>query len=189
MICCNNGKKAGLVRRQQMRPYTGTSKTRRLAAILTGSVAVLSLTSCAIDQGRMASLGPPPYLALNSGPQPSAVAQQNGYFTAEHGCVVFRPAWSERAMTPVFPAGRTVLATDGAQWLGMFLNDVPVAMGKAYRLTGTAASQGDVALTSPAPAGCPSTYFVVGSLNNVLAESQMSRFCSGVILCTSYDLD
>jgi hypothetical protein len=71
----------------------------------------------------------------------------------------------------------------------MFLNDVPVAMGKAYRLTGTAASQGDVALTSPAPAGCPSTYFVVRALATAVADGNVYRHCAGVIICRSFGMN
>ena len=173
-----------------MRPVTGTSKMRRLSAILSGSIAVLSLTACAADQTRMGMLSPPPYLALNSGAMPRAVAEKSGYFSEEHGCLVFRPAQSSQAMVPVFRAGTTALATDGSTWLGLFVHDEPVAMGKAYRVTGAdAAAAAPLSLTTAAPAGCPSQYFVVSSVGQTLADADAQRFCSGVILCTSYDVD
>jgi len=171
-----------------MRPLTGTSKIRRLSAILTGSIAVLSLSACAMDQARMATLGPPPYLALNTGEAPGALSHQSGYFSQENGCVVFRPAESARTLTPVFPAGATALATDGTEWLGLYVNDSPIALGKVYRLNG-ADNSGAVALSAPIPANCPHDYFVVNSLGTAIADGNVYRHCAGVIICRSFGMN
>lgn len=174
-----------------MRPLTGTSKLRRTAAILCGSIASLSLSACAVDQGRMAaSLGPAPYLALNTGSEPAASARQTGYFSQEHGCIVFRPAETMRAMTPVFPAGATALATDGTEWLGLYVNDSPVAMNKVYRLSGANVANGSgIALAMPVPANCPQETFVVRTLGTTIADGNVYRHCAGVIICRAMGLD
>ena len=172
-----------------MRPVTGTSKMRRLSAILTGSVAVLSLSACAMDQARMATLRPPPYLALNTAGEPGALAHATGYFSEEAGCIVFRPAESARVYTPVVPAGVTALATDGADWLGLYVNDSPLALGKVYRLSGADASTGgSIRLTAATPANCPHDYFVVNSLGSVIADGNVYRHCAGVIICRSFGM-
>lgn len=173
-----------------MRPITGTSKMRRLSAILTGSIAVLSLTACATDQARMATLRAPPYLALNTGGEPSARMHQTGYLSEENGCIVFRPAESARVLTPVFPAGATALATDGTDWLGLYVNDAPVLLGKVYQVNGaeTLNAASNVALAMPTPAGCPHDYLVVQSLGTAIADGNLYRHCAGVIICRSFSL-
>lgn len=173
-----------------MRPFTGTSKVRRKAAILCGSIAALSLTSCAIDQGRMAALGPPPYLALNTSGEPSGTVRQTGFFSAENGCIVFRPAEGARVLTPVFPAGETALATDGMEWLGLYVNDSPVPLGKVYRVTGAdETTRASVTLTKPAPSNCPQSYFVVRTVGTAVADGNVYRHCAGVIICRSFGMN
>lgn len=173
-----------------MRPVTGTSKMRRLSAILTGSIAVLSLTACATDQARMATLRAPPYLALNMGSEPSAMMHETGYLSEENGCIVFRPAESARVLTPVFPASGTALATDGTQWLGLYVNDSPVVLDKAYQFNGAEAANGAnrVALATPIPASCPQDYLVVHSLGTAIADGNLYRHCAGVTICRSFSL-
>jgi hypothetical protein len=171
-----------------MRPITGNPKLHRTRAImLCGAVASLALTSCA-QQQQMAALRPPPYFALGSGAQLASNAHRIGYFAEEHGCVVFRPADSSPAMTPVFPKDETALVTDGANWLGFYVKGTPVAMGQMYRLRGDPGSVDEnVALARPIPVGCPSSYFVVGSAQKALAD--VSLFCDAVIICRSYGID
>ncbi|MES2119526.1 MAG: hypothetical protein V4513_02995 [Pseudomonadota bacterium] len=170
-----------------MRPLTGTSKLRRTAAILCGSIASLSLSACAVDQGRMAAtLGSPPYLALNTGAEPSSLVRQSGYFSQQNGCLVFTPADSERAYTPVFPAGATALATDGIEWLGLYVSDSPVALNKIYRVSG--ASNAPVALAAPVPANCPQETFVVRTLGTAIADGNVYRHCAGVMICRSFGM-
>lgn len=173
-----------------MRPLTGTSKLRRAATILCGSIAALSLSSCAVEQSRLSALGSPPYLALNTGSEPAALARETGYFSQERGCIVFRPAESMRAMTPVFPAGATALATDGTEWLGLYVNDSPVALKKVYRLSGSNLTNSrGIALAAPVPANCPQETFVVRTLGTTIADGNVYRHCAGVIICRAMGLD
>jgi hypothetical protein len=138
----------------------------------------------------MATLRPPPYLALNTGGEPAGVAHSTGYLSEENGCIVFRPAESARVMTPVFPAGATALATDGSEWLGLYIKDDPVALGKVYRLVGDDASNGGtVTLASPTPVNCPHSYFVVRALATAVADGNVYRHCAGVIICRSFGMN
>jgi hypothetical protein len=172
-----------------MLSYTGTSKMRRFPAILCASVAVLSMTACAVDQTRMAALSAPPYLALTT-EAAAGMARQSGYFTQNNGCVVFRPTSGAADLTPVFQSGQTMLATDGTEWLGLYLQDTPVAMDKVYRIKGAALAYGaQPRLATPVPGGCPSRYFVVGSVGSALADDNVNRFCAGVTLCRSYSFN
>lgn len=133
-----------------------------------------------------ATLGPPPYLALNTGAEPSAMVRQSGYISQENGCVVFTPAESAHVYTPVFPAGATALATDGTEWLGLYVNDTPVALNKVYRLSGAPGAR--VSLAVPVPANCPQETFVVRTLGTAIADGNVYRHCAGVMICRSFGL-
>lgn len=172
-----------------MRSYTGTSKIRRFPAILCASVAILSMTACAAEQTRLAALSAPPYLALTTDAADGMV-RQSGYFTQNNGCLVFRPTSGTGDLTPVFQSGQTMLATDGSEWLGLYLQDVPVAMDKVYRIKGARVAYGaQPRLATPVPVGCPSHYFVVGSVGSAVADDNANRFCAGVMLCRSYSFN
>lgn len=169
-----------------MRPYTGTSKLRRTAAVLCGSIAALSVTACAVDAGRMASLRPPPYLALNSGPAPGSLSRETGYLTEERGCLVFRSIDGRRAITPVFPAATTSLVTDGEDWLGLYVGEAPIGMGKSYQLRGAAvASPASMELKRPMNLNCPGSYFLVRSFATSMADADLWP-CRGTIYCMSF---
>jgi hypothetical protein len=173
-----------------MRSQAGTSKTRRTARILCGSLAAFALTACTGTQSVTSLLTPPPYLALNDGAANLPLSSRVGYFTEEAGCIVFRTEQSSRAMTPVFPAGSTVLATDGTKWLGMYMNEAPVALEKIYRVRASTETGGaGLALNAKTPSDCPTTYVYVGDVGQSFANGDSHRLCSGVILCTSYRLD
>lgn len=173
-----------------MLSQTGNPKLHRIRALAFGSaIASLALSSCAADQTlSMASLGPAPYFALTSSGDVAANSRRSGSFAQENGCVVFKPAGSAPMMTPVFPKGETALVTDGTEWLGLFVHGSPVSMGgEVYRLSGTQTS-GGVALATPAPAGCPKSYFVVRNIGQALADANANRYCAGVTICRSFSL-
>jgi len=174
-----------------MRSEAGNPKRRKINLLLCTAVASLALTSCAAEQERVALLRAPPYFALNSGAQPDALARQSGYFDERNGCVVFQPADGSPMVTPVFPKGETQLVTDGIEWLGLYVKGTPVAMQKVYRLSGatTVRGGGDIALATPVPGGCPSSYFVVGNVGNAIADGNASRFCAGVTICRAFGMD
>jgi len=174
-----------------MRSQTGNSKMHRIRTIvLCSAIASLGLTSCAAEQNRLTGLSPAPYFALSSGAQPAALARRSGTFAAVNGCVVFKPADSSAMLTPVFRKGQTALVTDGTEWLGLYVNGAPVVLGDVYRLSGASESHRDkLTLESPAPAGCPTGYFVVRSVGKAVADANVSRFCAGVTICRSFALD
>jgi hypothetical protein len=158
--------------------------------VVLGLGASLLLTSCTAEQARLASLRPAPYIAINAGSEPSAKISRSGSFAEENGCVIFRPADNSPAVTPVFPKGETALATDGSEWLGLFVKGSPVGLGQIYRLSGAPESRGGgVSLATSPPSGCPSTYFVVRSVGKAVADASASRFCAGVTLCRSFSLE
>lgn len=171
-----------------MRPITGTSKICSTAATLCGSIAALSVTACAVDMGRTASLRPPPYLALNFGPAPRSLSREIGYLTEEKGCLVLKSIDGRRAITPVFPAATTALVTDGQDWLGLYVDGAPIGMGTGYRLKGTAvASPASMELKRPMNPNCPQSYFMVQSFATTLADAELWP-CRGTIYCMSFRL-
>lgn len=173
-----------------MRLRTGNPKMARRSAILFVAAASFALTSCAAEQGRLAQLRAPPYFALYTGDEPGVTARQTGHLSEENGCVVFRPADSSPAMTPVFRKGETALVTDGQDWLGLYVNDAPVAMQKVYRLSGAKVDRAaPLGLTAPVPGDCPSTYFVVHSVAKSVADGNANRFCAGVTICRAFGVD
>lgn len=173
-----------------MRSQAGTSKTRKVAAMLCGSITALALTACTTQQRTAMLLPPTPYLALYTSAGPVATVHESGYFAQENGCVVFRTSEGPLAVTPVFSAGAADLVTDGSSWLGMYVKDAPVVFGKPYRLAGAVAPQnGFMTLRSPAPGGCPRSYFVVQNVGRALSEQDAIRLCADAILCSAYRFD
>ena len=160
------------------------------ARLLSGAVAAVALTACAAQQTVQAGLlGPAPYYAVasNAG-APVQGTSGTGYFSQENGCIIFHPSSGDVAMIPVFPRGETALATDGNEWLGLFVKGSPVAMQKVYRLSGVDRTGQAVAITRPVPPGCPSTFFVVESVGKEIPAATLARYCTGVTLCRSFGM-
>lgn len=176
-----------------MRSNTDKSnKKRNRASSLSIIAASFTLVACAVDQNQsLTMVRPLPYLAVSALDEMKAAnARRSGSFGEENGCVVFRPADNAPAVTPVFARGETALATDGVKWLGLFVNGDAVSLDEVYHVRGAElASGGAIALATPAPAGCPSTYFVVRHVSKALADANASRFCAGVIICRSFGLN
>lgn len=160
-----------------MSSYTGNSKPWHTSIALCGALASLALTSCADGQKRLAQLRPPPYLALTvEGVGAGPSMRQTGSFAEQNGCVVFRSADGGTMVTPVFARGDAALVTDGSEWLGLYVHDLPVVMNKVYRLSGANLGGGMPALVSPAPGGCPSSYVVVHTVGPTIADGIATRF-------------
>lgn len=171
-----------------MRSLTGNFTLHSIRSLLLcGAVACFTLSSCAaVRDQSLATLGPPPYFAINAKGLPiPANTSSTGRFAEENGCVVFRPADYAPAMTPVFPKGETAIVSDGSEWLGFYVRGAPVAMGKFYQLLGARSESSDgLALVAPAPTGCPARYIVVGNVGNAMVDAATG--CAGVTVCRAY---
>lgn len=110
-----------------------------------------------------------PYVAVNL-KQPAVLPQasSHGSFVIANGCVAFRRTGTGTLLTPIFPRG-TRLVTDRGGNPQLIVKTSTVTFDREYDLGGgevNVETFKEVELAAPAPASCPKSFYVIGSIKH-----------------------